>query len=149
MKNLPKRLTSILLTLSLALGLLPSSFFAELMPIASAANEYTPVAEYSYLVPKASFSELSPVIPPVIIDDTEAVIPNLSEQKRESEYIPSVAEFKTPEVSEDDSRFIALLRNNETFSELSKSDAGFFFTLLAKADKSSTIEERQKHKRGA
>ena len=130
-----------LLTVSLAFGLFPGSLFSGWIPQAHAANEARLPEEYSYRIPEASDPELSPVIPPTIIDETTAIIPSVA--KSEPEPLPEAPELKIPEAAEDDSRFILLLSSCGGFSNLSGADAEFFCTYTGIAPETFSCFEKQ------
>ena len=120
---------SLLLVLAMLLEMLPVSLLGELIPRVHAAEPMKTQQGYDVPAPAESDNAVTPNLPATIIDETaplEEPDAQTPEENAPSEgETPEIPKITVPEPTEEDGRFLNLLRSYSQYSALSPEDAAF------------------------
>lgn len=131
MKKKILRCISLLLAVIMLAEMLPTAWFASFLPQVYAADVDTPAETYILPAVSPTDNTVTAEIPPTIVDETDdepadMAIDDSIDAGTSGTDVPDVVKVPKPEWTENDSHFVAILKQPAAFSALSAEDAAFF-----------------------
>ena len=131
MKKRFLRCISLLLAIVMLTEMLPTAWFASFLPQVYAADADMPAETYTLPVVSPTDNTVTAEIPPTIVDETDdepadMAIDDSTDAGTSGTDVSDVVKVPKPEWTENDSHFVAILKQSAAFSALSAEDAAFF-----------------------
>lgn len=131
MKKRFLRCISLLLAIVMLTEMLPTACFASFLPQVYAADADTPAETYTLPAVSPTDNTVTAEVPPTIVDETDdepadMAIDDSTDAGTSGTNVSDVVKVPKPEWTENDSHFVAILKQSAAFSALSAEDAAFF-----------------------
>ena len=131
MKKRFLRCISLLLAIVMLTEMLPTAWFASFLPQVYAADADTPAETYTLPAVSPTDNTVTAEVPPTIVDETDDEpadmdIDDSTDAGTSGTNVSDVVKVPKPEWTENDSHFVAILKQSAAFSALSAEDAAFF-----------------------
>ena len=131
MKKRFLRCISLLLAIVMLTEMLPTAWFASFLPQVYAADADTPAETYTLPAVSPTDNTVTAEVPPTIVDETDdepadMAIDDSTDAGTSGTDVSDVVKVPKPEWTENDSHFVAILKQSAAFSAISAEDAAFF-----------------------